>query len=292
MIATKKNETVLITALYPKGKKFLKYFFNSLNTQTTKNFDVLLANDGVNQSDFLPFLKNINFEIISVSRKIANIRRKLILKAIKNYKKIIFSDSDDLLENNRIEVIKKMLDKNHIIVNDIDLINENRDLIKKKYFSKRLKDGCKITIKLLLIGNMMGLTNTAAKTEVFKKCPALLHGNPFAFDWYLWSSILLKKYNAKFTNKTSSKYTCRSSSLSEFENVIDEDYVIKVVNLKYEHYCLMKKLDSSFSKLADEFKNMKKKLADKTWLNDYIIQTNRNLIPNHFWWENIKTKNI
>ena len=124
-----KNKTVLVTTLYPKGKKFFKHFFNSLQDQTTKKFDVLLANDGVNQSDFLPLLKDIYFEIINASGTIPDIRRKLILKAIKNYEKIIFSDSDDLLEKNRIELISKMLDKNHIIVNDLDLLNENREVI-------------------------------------------------------------------------------------------------------------------------------------------------------------------
>ena len=230
-----KNETVLITTIYSKGKDFFKYFSDSLKKQTTKNFDLLLANDGVNQSYFVPFLKDIYFESINVSGKISDNRRELILEAMKNYKKIIFSDSDDLIENNRIELITKMLDKNYIIVNDIDLLNENRSVIKKNYFSKRLKNGCKINIKLLLSGNMMGLGNTAAKVEVFKKCPALLTtDDPYAFDWYLWSSILLNNYDAKFTNKTTTKYICRSSSLTELERSIDAEYVIKVVNLKYE----------------------------------------------------------
>lgn len=292
MIKTNKNETVLITTLYPKGKKYFKYFFRSLDTQTTKKFDVLLANDGVDQSDFLPFLKKINFETIDVSGKLSDIRRKLILEATEKYKKIIFSDSDDILYKNRVELVSKMLNKNHIVINDIDLLNEKKDLIKKNYFSNRLKDGCKITIKSLLIGNMMGLSNTAARAEVFYKCPALLHGNPYAFDWYLWSSVLLNNLKAKFTNKTSIKYCCRSNSLTELEGVIDKDYVSRVVNLKYEHYSLMEKLENSFSKLANEFKTMKKKLSNKIWLNDYILLTNRNYAPNHFWWENIKTRNI
>jgi|TARA_B100001964_G_scaffold37228_1_gene40303 hypothetical protein len=287
-----KNETVLITTIYSKGKDFFKYFFDSLKKQTTQNFDLLLANDGVNQSYFLPFLKDIYFESINVSGKISDNRRKLILEAMKNYKKIIFSDSDDFLENNRIELITKMLDKNYIIVNDIDLLNENRSVRKKNYFSKRLKDGCKINIKLLFSGNMMGLSNTAAKVEVFKKCPALLTGDPFAFDWYLWSSILLNNYDAVFTNKTTTKYICRSNSLAELEKFIDAEYIIKVVNLKYKHYCLMKKLDSSFSKLAEEYKNMKEKLNDKIWMKKYILQLKRNSVPNHFWWENIKNKSI
>ena len=139
---------------------------------------------------------------------------------------------------------------------------------------------------------MMGLSNTAARAEVFYKCPALLYGNPYAFDWYLWSSVLLNNLKAKFTNKTSIKYCCRSNSLTKLEKFIDEDYVIKVVNLKYEHYCLMSILDSSFLRLAKEFKIMKKKLDDKTWLNNYILETNKNFIPNHFWWENIKNTNI
>ena len=75
-----KNETVLITTIYSKGKDFFKYFSDSLKKQTTKNFDLLLANDGVNQSYFVPFLKDIYFESINVSGKISDNRRELILE--------------------------------------------------------------------------------------------------------------------------------------------------------------------------------------------------------------------
>jgi len=289
-----KNDTVLITTLYPKGKKYFKYFFKSLNQQTTNKFDVLLANDGVNKLDFLPFLKNIKFRIINVSGNRSDIRRKLIVEAIKKYKKIIFSDCDDILYKNRIEFVSKMLDKNDIVINDIDLYNEKQKLIKKNYFSGRIKDGSKITIKSLESGNMMGLSNTAARSEALHKCPALLYENknPYAFDWYLWSSVLLNAFDAKFTNKTGIKYCCRSNSLTELGRPTDLEYATKVVNLKYEHYSLMKKLDNSFLNLANDFEKMKSKLSNKIWLKNYISFTNKNSIRNHFWWENIKSSNI
>ena len=48
-----KRKVAFLTTIFPMNKKYLCDFFDSLQTQTDKNFDVVIVNDGYD--DFRKF---------------------------------------------------------------------------------------------------------------------------------------------------------------------------------------------------------------------------------------------
>lgn len=284
------NEIVVIGVVYPGIERFLKDSFDSLERQSKADFDVLIANDKLaNINSFLE-TSELNVQIFNVSGTHSSNRRSLIHRAIEgNYRKIIFADFDDMFESNRIQVISDLLDKSAVVVNDSDLVGLEGDLIKSRYFSQRYGEAEKITERHLLNGNMMGLANTAAQANVFIDNPAILHGDSVAFDWYLWSSILLKGNSAIFTTKTATKYRVYNDNMAGLPQALTIQNIRRGVEVKRQHYALIANLDDSYKELAEEFKHTSNMLKNKQWGSEYLKLLKENAIENHIWWENIRT---
>ena len=148
------------------------------------------------------------------------------------YGKIIFTDCDDTFENNRVEVAISMLDSEYIVVNDLDITDVNRQVNNPRYFSRRFGANEMITLNSLLAGNMLGLSNTAARADVFERCPALISGDSIASDWYLWSSVLMNGHKARFVSHTSSRYRVYDRSTAGLPQLLNEKNVLKGIEVK------------------------------------------------------------
>jgi len=284
------KETAVLTTVYPGVGKFLKDYFDSLEGQTSMEFDLLIANDKLDGLTSFLSDRNLNYLIIDVEGSPSSNRRELIRNAINSgYKKLIFSDSDDICEKNRVEIVSNLLDTSHIVVNDLNIVDNNGAELKSMVFSERYDGTKKISLPDILTGNMMGLSNTAVKAEVLQGCPALKTGDPIAFDWYLWSTLLLIGYEAKFTSETSTNYRIYDNNVAGLPQPLSEINVARGVEVKRQHYELMAKLDDLYSELSHAFQDVNKRLKQKAWRKKYLNGLKKHAIDNHIWWENIRT---
>jgi hypothetical protein len=135
----------------------------------------------------------------------------------------------------------------------------------------------------------MGLSNTAVRTEKLINSPALKEGESIAFDWYLWSSLLLDEKSACFTSDTSTKYRIYEQNIAGLPQPLDMKNTLKGVEVKFQHYALMSGLSDVYKKLADEFNEVKSKLKNDDWFIQYIEVLKKYAIEAPMWWENIKT---
>jgi hypothetical protein len=284
-----KSDTVVVGTAYPGLGKFLENYLDSLEDQSCSDFDLLIVNDGLDGLDGLLAVRKLSWRTVNVDGSVSCNRRTLICNALEmGYHKIIFADCDDTFAADRVEVVSSMLDKDSIIVNDIDIVDATDREEVSRYFSRRFGEDEMITIHALRVGNMMGLTNCAVRADVFDSCPALVSGDLVAFDWYLWSSVLLGGCEARFTSKTSSKYRVYLGNTAGLPQVLNEKNIVKGVDVKCQYYELMSALDDSYAKLASEFRQVNNKLSDQGWLKDYMVALEEREIENHIWWENIR----
>ena len=101
---------VLGTVIYKEAMPFFEEFFNSINTQTNINFELLILNDGVDSSLLKPTLikSRIKYYIIDNTEELspADLRVKLIEESkIRGYELLIIGDSDDVFDSRRVECI-------------------------------------------------------------------------------------------------------------------------------------------------------------------------------------------
>jgi hypothetical protein len=261
----KKSQTIVATVFHKKALKNIKNFFESLNTQKDKNFDLLVFNDGVSNIE-KKFNTKINHKIINCHGSINENRINLINHCKKmNYKYLIFIDSDDYMDKKRVIVSKKYLKNYKIVVNDINLISPTKKIIKKNFFSQRINNKSLLNINDILDKNLIGMSNSSIRIQVLKKMKLKNLKDAPIFDWAFWFMIL-RKNNAVFTNETQTYY--KANTPKKITSLIDNDRTFDK-NKKRQKQII--------------FLNIKKNYA-------YFRRTKTNikspLKNNLFWWEN------
>jgi len=205
------SKIAFLTTIFPMKKEFLNDFFTSLENQTVTNFDVILVNDGFeNFEEIKENYKNLNIIELPYTDTIAKNREFGINWCKKNgYDLLIFGDSDDCFEKNRVEVSLKLLQEYNVVVNDVTLFNEKGTIV-EKYFSNRLSNYFEFDFNFIKDKNICGFSNSAINLGVLDEVK--FSEDLKIVDWYFYK-YLLKKTKAVFTNDTITYYRQHGSNL-------------------------------------------------------------------------------
>lgn len=259
-----------LTTIFPTKNEYLVDFFDSLEQQTFKNFDVIVLNDGYENFEAI-LQKYPNLKIIELPYKNTPAKnREYGINFVKenNYDILIFGDSDDYFEKNRIEKSIELLNAYDIVVNDVSLFNQD-GIYNKKYFSNRIRNHSEINLDFIKEKNIFGLSNTALATNILDKIE--FDDDLIAVDWYLFSFLLLKNKKAIFTNETQTFYRQYSNNTIGLSKITQED-INTIIKVKMKHYELMKKLHLSYNDLY-------------TRMEDFVHYSENEVIKNPLWWE-------
>jgi glycosyltransferase involved in cell wall biosynthesis len=188
------------------NERFLHDFFNTLNKQTYKEFDIVVVNDGY--EDFknikLKYVNDLNIIELTFSGTPSKNREYGINYCIENnYDVLIFGDSDDYFSDNRVELSLNTLKENDIVVNDISLFNDT-GIYEERYISNRLNDNSKISYEYIQNKNIFGLSNTAIKLDILEE--VVFDEDLLAVDWYLYKGLLKNGCSSLFINKAITYY--------------------------------------------------------------------------------------
>ena len=199
------KKIAFLTTIFPMKIQYLYDFFNSLEKQTYKNFDIVVVNDCYEDFELLMTKYNtLNIIEVKYSNTIAKNREYGINYVIENnYDILIFGDSDDYFMENRIEKSIEFLNSYDIVVNDLSLFDTNCIYI-NKYISNRIENKTEIDFKFIEDKNIFGLSNTALNVNILDKIE--FDNDLVAVDWFLYKSLLKSKYSAIFINETKTYY--------------------------------------------------------------------------------------
>jgi glycosyltransferase involved in cell wall biosynthesis len=239
-----KIKVAFFTVVFPKNEKFILKFLSSLNNQSFKKFDLIVVNDKLNNFEEYKN-KFIDLNIIDINSTFSQTKnRELGINYCieNNYDILIFGDSDDYFENNRIEKSIELLKSNDIVVNDLTLFSKNI-IYQKKYLSQRLKNYQKIDFEFIRNKNIFGLSNTAIKLRDLSKVE--LPENLVALDWYIFSKFLMDGKKAIFTNETISYYRQHDNNTIGLKELDELSFKIGL-NVKIQHYKALNKIHDNF----------------------------------------------
>ena len=289
----KSNKVACIGVLYPSMKVFSKYYFESLESQSFKDFDLILNDDGyILDNGIIPKASN-NIIVTKFKGTPTTIRLKLFQYVVSmNYEYIIFTDTDDTIAPNRVEISYNYLNTHDHFINELNIIDENNLLIEKNYLSNRITNNSQIIIDNIFHYNFIGLSNTAVRKDILKKIIERLSNanikNIKALDWLMWSIALLEGANSIFSNKTTTNYRSHSHNIAGFPREITKDKVLYNLQIKLNHYKLLSNLNSYYNVLYNKFIIIENLSNDKTWLDKYISQLSKIKNEKSFWWEDCK----
>ncbi|MFY0631389.1 MAG: glycosyltransferase family 2 protein [Flavobacteriaceae bacterium] len=282
----KKSKVVVFTTVFPNSYKYLDEFLNSLQTQTFLDFDLFIVNDGVEDlSRKIKKYDSLNTIIIDVNFTISKNREVGINHIVKlGYEYVVFIDSDDYVENNRLEVSLKKIKNFDIIVNELSLFDE-KSIYNKNYFSKRIENDCRINESFIVDKNIFGLSNTTVKVSLLKGIE--FNKDLKVVDWFLFNVLLSKGATAIFTNQTKTYYRQYDDNLSSIDKY-DKKYLINCISVKKDHYKEMSPINEKYKQLYRKCQALESAVLSNNYTFDYKKENEKNL----FWWEITNYLNI
>lgn len=282
---TKKNVNAVLGAVYPAVSKYLPDYFESLQRQTCRDFDLLLVKDGL---DVFQRPEGLNVIELEGEGAPARIRETVINHALQSgYECLVFSDTDDYFSPDRVAQSLRLLKEYDIVVNDLSLVSENGDTIVERYLSRRLGDMEEIALGHLIHRNMMGLSNTAVSRRCFD-VPLRLDSETIAVDWYLFSTLLLEGRSAVFTDRAVTYYRQHGSNTAGLGGELTTGALLRGVEIKAQHYGFIAILDESFIDLANEYRDLKNEIKKSNNIQAYREAMLAQAVDDPLWWENAR----
>lgn len=267
------SKTTLSTFIYPSVEPYLNQLIDCINNQTILPDEVLVFNDGLPNAESYFGKLNVEFKIIQTSGSPFRIR----LKAFKYFKSInsdiiVFQDSDDLMQSNRVEVVKNKLNDFDLVVNDLSFMNETGEIYLKNIWKEKLPNNFKFTHKFIEDKNIVGLGNTSILKKTLNgfeiKVP---HKDVVVADWFIFYQLIYEK-NLKsiFTTETTTNYRQHSQNISSLSS-IKEERVKKNLEIRKNHYLALQSTGYNVNKQLNKI--------------DYKLENNYNIDSANFWWQ-------
>ncbi len=277
---------LLASVIFDFISDFLDSYFASIDSQTYKNFDVLIFNDGIKN-----FISPIQpSQVFSNSKNYTpiQIRKAIIDYAINNnYDILIFSDADDIMSSDRVETIlneySSTKEQFAFYYNDLYFLDSKRD-----FFMGKLPN-CVDSLKELYTYNFLGLSNTAINIKKTKNIlkNAVIPDDLIAFDWYLYSFLLFNNFKG-IKVKTKTFYRIHTENLAGSTLKLDVKTLMTGVKVKKFHYKAMSKLSKRFLFYYKKIIELEAFLDSKDKRKSYINFINKSFSNDIFWWEKIK----
>lgn len=269
--------------IFPGNLIFFPDFLKSLESQTDKDFTLLLFNDGVTDIDSYLKQSSFKYEVINVKGSIAKVRTE-VLQYLKNgkYQYVIFGDTDDYFSENRVAVNRLLLQDYQVVVNDLHIVNSEGKLQIESYWKNRKEVNDEITLESILEYNFIGLGNTAINIEAIPD-NLYFEDSIVAVDWLLFSRVLQNRVSVCFTSEAFICYRQHDGNLVGRKEITLEQFK-KGFYVKLNHYTALEKENAIYRGLAERYKNFVPQL-EKIRLDEIKGNVKTN---NPFWWEEIK----
>lgn len=284
-----RNRTAIFTVFYPGVEPYISEFLQSLVEQTDKKFTLFLVNDGLhNIGRFFEGL-DLSVKVLDKTAQPAALRKAginwVVSEGVDN---IIFADSDDYFAHNRVAISKKLLLDHDLVFNELLLVG---DKISQPIpmFGKLFADGEQISAYSILVGNCIGLSNSAIRSDKISTLMTNIPDNIIAFDWTFFVLCLHDGATAVFTNKTETYYRQYDGNIASPCSYSNEQ-IMRGVQVKSDHYSCASKYDNKYVRLSIDFKNLYSKLySDTQFQTNYCQSVRMNSSTAVLWWESIKT---
>lgn len=272
------------TVIYRNAWNWREAFLHSLLEQTDKDFELLVINDDIEETDLEYFADGYSKFLIDIIKgkegaTISENRIRLLSEARdRQYDLLILADFDDWFAGNRVEYTK----------------NSYRSDICFYYHNLRLEhepETCFANLPFdidkideLLEKNFLGLSNTAVNINLIEPdfITSLENVQTNVFDWYFFSRLLLGRKKGMQVQNT---YTYYRQQRNHLAGIVHDDFdsLKREIKVKLHHYLLLKQYNSLYSELYDSYSRLD--VLDESELRKYLIYD-----KSRMWWSNFQLR--
>lgn len=293
------KKVIYATVVYPckSFDSFINDYLVSVFGQTEQNFELLLILDDVDVQkvkDYIQIFNSIEkpVHLIRDSKKRSpnELRKKLVdISYELNGDILIFSDFDENVALNRVEVVLQHINGYDFAFNDFYLVDQFLDrLDNKSFFSQRDIPSEVFDWRQIKSFNFIGFGSLSINLSSYDYKNMIFPNQIKALDWFLCTHVLYHGGKGVKLMDTYANYRQHDDSYVGFNFNLDERKLMLGLDVKIAHYGYFKSLNSAFLNLYNEIFSLKSYL-DKNGKEDYINVVNMKFKTDCMcWWENIK----
>lgn len=180
---------IIFSVIFQQNLCYIESFLESLKNQSDKEFKLFLVNDGA--IDITMYICKYDFEI-----KVFDVRdlqpfelrilglKELLKRNLCTTHYIVFANTDDLMETNRVEISKQYLKAYPFVCHDLSLMTNDGVVFKKSIWSNKIKDDFEFIINKNVIGFGNSGMHANLLLPVLEKMGNLKFGNDWLFFFF------------------------------------------------------------------------------------------------------------
>lgn len=272
-------KTVVFTTVYPESEKFFLQLIRSINNQSDVNFTLFVCFNGCKK--IAPLIKQIKVKYLylKVNDTWQNARIRSLKKIVReNFDLLIFLDSDDFMDTQRVKFIKKKIKKYDFLVHNLKLFNKKKSNYKN--FLK-IKNKSYVSINQLHDKNFFGCSNTAIKIKALKTIIPKIGKNLIAFDWCIAKLLLINYFKGIYFSKPLTFYRQYSNNVTNLSNY-NLLTIEKEIKAKKEHYKYFEKFFSSYKTKYQKLQTLENRIQDRKFFSSYLKKIKKR--SRNYWW--------
>lgn len=283
------SSTALYTTIYPGEEPFIKPWFDSVESQTDNDFDIVIGLDSLTPDQvFESAGKRFKARFITADAEATpvQVRAKAFKIIIDEYEQAVFTDSDDILLPQRVAEAKQLLKKCDLCACALHIIDADGSDMNRVFPVLENED----LASLLPHANIFGLSNTAYRCELLEK---LMPFPPecVMLDWFMATKAWLLGARIKTTAKQLMQYRQHPENTARVVPPFTKEQVLKAGNLVELHYSLLQthilqffcEKAEPFITANDNLKIFMDSMESPDILDNYVKNLNK-LEEKHIWW--------
>ncbi|MCD4692724.1 MAG: glycosyltransferase [Calditrichales bacterium] len=286
-------KTVVLTVIYPKMAPQFDTFIQSINSQTSRCFDLLIINDAFG-AGLNSWIKKFTIKPVIFKHSESPVKNRLfgLQKCIEEkYDQIICADSDEIMHPERVEKITNYF-KKHPLAGFV--YNNGEEYKRGKRFDLFFKD--KIVLKDILDFNVLGYGALSLQADMIPFIIEHANFNVLAFDWWLASIYLLHHQSADFIKEIKNHNIEHAANFVGPVLDIRLDKIFLSIKVKKKHYlelknyCTANKIKESAKMYEHKYKQI---LEVENYIQNNSIEEYAELVKKYFknkkiyWWQDV-----
>jgi len=293
------KKVIYSTVIYSCDKfdVFLDEYLKSVFDQSDNTFELLILLDDIEEVVIRKKLEILNVNDITVHIYVSDdgktplqLRKELIdISYAMDASVLIFSDFDETVACNRVEVIKDKIEGVSFVFNDFYVVDSMlRRMSDKSFFSCRKIPEHITDWRSIKSFNYIGFGSLAINLTAYDYRNLCFPDDIIALDWFLATKVLLDGGDGLSLGNTYANYRQHDNSLVGFDFMLDIKKLKQGLMVKEAHYRNLKNDNDEIFELYAGIKNLMNYI-NSIGDNKYIDAVNSSFNTEEFcWWENIK----
>lgn len=283
------------TTVYPAVLKYLPEWYESVQSQTDKDFELWIGLDALNRSDVESVIgSSLKAHCIPAAENSspAGVRDQALRQMVAANLDVVLVDSDDVLDPSRVASARLALRSSDLAACALEIVDEGG----KSLDSEFNLDAATKPAQVLPRNNVFGFSNSAYRCDLLERCLPIPR-DAVLVDWYVATRAWLFGAELSFDHNVRMRYRQYEANTARLRMPFWPDQILSDAQLVRKHFQLVLASGSQDHFLPGRWVELLHVARDFEQFERYIKQSPANLnayldslnraVKQPIWWTSV-----